>query len=61
MNISLMSYMKSAPKNFSRVFKFTMNDELVHTGFDKLGGFFLNMYFIIIKNFIMNLVKIFLN
>ena len=27
-------------KNFSRVFKFTMNDELVHTGFDKLGWFF---------------------
>ena len=27
-------------ENFSRVFKFTMNDELVHTGFDKLGWFF---------------------
>ena len=27
-------------KNFSRVLKFSMNDELVHTGFDKLGWFF---------------------
>ena len=39
MNTNLMSYMKYAPKLF-KGFKFTMNDELVHTGFDKLGWFF---------------------
>ena len=27
-------------KYFSRTLKFTMNDELVHTGFDKLGWYF---------------------
>ncbi len=33
-------------KYFSRTLKFTMNDELVHTGFDKLGWYFFLICFL---------------
>ena len=33
---------------FKNFYVFTMNDELVHTGFNKLGWYFYNLYFVII-------------